>query len=317
MKELKYSVLKVLAYFDIFNYPLLKDEIYYFLDRKILPEELAPVLMELTQSGIIFHLNDFYSLHNDPAQIAKRIKENNRAAVLLPKARMISNFLQCFPFIRAIGISGSLSKNVADPLADFDYFIITQTNRLWVIRTFLILIKRFSALIGKHDWFCINYFIDESCLQIPEQNIYTATEILTLIITRPTQTTHLFLENNNWVAQYYPNYLHKKSTLPGGAPTPLIKKIAEFMLNLSLLNQIDNWLLNLMIKRLKKKKEAGKIVIKNGKVQEISIIDKHYCKQNPDFFQAKVLNAYTIKLNIIMKKYQESLLDYQAAAPEL
>ena len=304
MEGLEYSILRVLAYFDVFHYPLLINEINYFSDQHLPPEALPPVLDQLTAAGIIYNFDGFYTLHNDAGLIHKRIAENKRAAKLLPKARMVSNLLYYFPFVRVIGISGSLSKNVADPDADFDYFIITQAGRLWITRTLLILLRRCSILVGRQDWFCMNYFIDESCLQIPEQNIYTATEILTLILTKNNPTSHSFLEANNWVNRYFPNYLHKKAALLESGFTNPVKKALEAMLNLAFFNQVDNWLMQLTMSRLTKKKRAGKLVTPKGKELLLPLSDKHYCKHNPEYLQADVLKAHAEKLDILLKRYE-------------
>jgi hypothetical protein len=312
MEELKHSILKVLAYFDIFSYPLLQNEIHYYLDQQIPAEELPPALGQLTSLGIIYYINGFYTLQNDTGLIRKRIDDNARAERLLPKARMVCNLLSYFPFVRAIAISGSLSKNVAYPGADFDYFIITKTNRLWVTRSMLILLRKCSAIVGKQDWFCLNYFIDESCLQIQEQNIYTATEMLTLILTRHNPTSQLFLEANNWVNQFYPNYLHKKSALGASASTNLIKKALEFMLHLAFINKLDNWLMHRTVTRLKRKKETGKLIFR-GKELQLPLSDKHYCKHNPDFFQAEVLQAHAQKMDHIIRKHQLSVPQTKAS----
>jgi hypothetical protein len=306
MDRLAYSILKVLSYFDIFHYPLTQREINYFLDQPLPPEAMSPALNHLLHAGIIYKREGFYSLHNDTGYVQKRKKENYRAAALLPKARMVSNLLNGFPFVRAIGISGSLSKNVADPYADFDFFIITQVNRLWVARTLLILLRRCSILVGKQDWFCLNYFIDESCLLIPEQNIYTATEILTLIITRNNQTTHAFLEANNWVNAYYPNYLHKKTALKETGSANTIKKVIEFLLFPAFINHLDTWLMHLTVNRLVKRKKAGKMQPIRGKEMHLPLADKHYCKHDPAYFQADVLGAHADKLQAALEKYQQA-----------
>jgi hypothetical protein len=303
MDGLEYSILRVLAYFDVFHYPLLKNEINYFLDQHLPSEALDPVLDQLIAAGIIYNIDGFYTLHNDAGLIHKRIDENKRAALLLPKARKVSNLLYYFPFVRVIGISGSLSKNVADPDADFDYFVITQAGRLWITRTILILLRRCSMLVGKQEWLCMNYFIDESCLQIQEQNIYTATEILTLILTKNNPTSHSFLEANNWVNRYFPNYLHKKLALQEAGSTNLVKKALEAMLNLAFFNQVENWLMQLTVSRLTKRKKAGKLVTPKGKELLLPLSDKHYCKHNPEYLQADVLKAHAEKLDTLIKRY--------------
>src|SRR4029453_8923510 len=85
-----------------------------------------------------------------------------------------------FPYVRCVCISGSLSKKYFDDTTDIDFFVITKPGRLWVCRTFLILFKKLFLLNSK-KYFCINYFIDSDNLEIPDQNIFTATELTTLI----------------------------------------------------------------------------------------------------------------------------------------
>ena len=54
----------------------------------------------------------------------------NIAATLLARAEKIAKLFYKFPYVRAVGVSGSVSKNFADENADIDYFIITKANRL-------------------------------------------------------------------------------------------------------------------------------------------------------------------------------------------
>jgi hypothetical protein len=125
-----------------------------------------PALQKLVIEKIIFRINEFYSLQNDPLLVEKRIKGNDRASKLLSKAMSIGAFLYRFPFVRAVGISGSLSKKYADEKADIDFFIITKSNRLWISRTVLHAFKKLTFLVGQQHFYCMNYFIDENALLI-------------------------------------------------------------------------------------------------------------------------------------------------------
>ena len=116
------SILRILAYFDIFQYPLTADEIRQFAGRGISEARMEQSLQQLLLSETIFTKNDFFSLHNNPLLAIKRKEGNRRAEKLLPKAITIGRFLYRFPFVRAVGISGSLSKNFADEKADIDFF---------------------------------------------------------------------------------------------------------------------------------------------------------------------------------------------------
>src|SRR5688572_15305929 len=112
------SILRMLAYFDIFQYPLTKNEISNFLPQFLSDTKLDALLHFMLQNKTVFLHNDFYSLHNNPLLAYKRMEGNIRAKKLVPMAHAIGRFLYRFPFVRAIAISGSLSKDFADEKAD-------------------------------------------------------------------------------------------------------------------------------------------------------------------------------------------------------
>jgi hypothetical protein len=203
--DTKADILTTLAYFDLFHYPVMQKEIHFFLPHRVPSLEFEKALQELLDNGLIFMWVGFYALCNEEWLVQRRMKGNLLAREMLGTAGKIAALLSRFPYIRGVGVSGSLSKQYADEGSDIDLFIITARNRLWVGRTFLHLLKKLSFLIGREDWFCMNYFVDEAALEIPEKNLYTAIEIVTLI---PMQGTLAFLSfgaANSWTEQVLPN----------------------------------------------------------------------------------------------------------------
>ena len=152
------SILRLLAYFDIFQYPLTKNEIRQFLPELLSETRLDAILQLMLINKTIFLHDDFYSLHNNPLLAYRRKEGNLRAKKLLPRAYAIGRFLYRFPFVRAIAISGSLSKDFADEKADIDFFIITKANRLWIARTIMHLFKKLTFITGHQHYFCMNYY---------------------------------------------------------------------------------------------------------------------------------------------------------------
>jgi predicted nucleotidyltransferase len=129
---------------------------------------------------------------------------NLRAQSLIVKATRIGAFLHKFPYVRAVAVSGSLSKNYADKKADIDFFIITKANRLWIARTILHLFKKFTFLVGKQNFFCMNYFVDEEALVIPEKNIYTGCGDRYMLPVAGTFTLNKFFDKNQWTKKWLP-----------------------------------------------------------------------------------------------------------------
>ena len=137
LSKIKENILAALAYFDMFNYPLTKAEVYLFLKDKHDYEQFDTAIKNLLEEGIIYQFDKFYTLKNDHYLIVRRNEGNKRAAELIKIAEKVGSLLIKFPYVRGVAISGSLSKNFADENSEVDVFIITQKNSLWISRTIM------------------------------------------------------------------------------------------------------------------------------------------------------------------------------------
>ena len=79
------TVLKVLAYYDVFNYPLTSHEICSFT-KSISKNEVDDELNKYVASSIVYKIEEFYSLQNDSSLVETRKKGNNLAEGFTPKA---------------------------------------------------------------------------------------------------------------------------------------------------------------------------------------------------------------------------------------
>jgi hypothetical protein len=257
--KIEESILKTLLYFDLFDYPLTLEEIHQFIDQSLTKEELLDALLLCKSKKKVFQTDDFYSIQNNYSLAERRRKGNQQAAFLLNHANPISIRLYQFPFVRAIGISGSVSKNFADENADIDYFIITKANRLWIARTFMHLFKKIPFLKNRNYWYCMNYFVDESALEIEEKNIYTATELTTLMPMQGIDHIHKLHEANKWADSYFPNFNFKTQLKEDKPVSHPIKLFFEFLLNNKFGDRLDNYFLKLTTRRWKlKEKQAAR-----------------------------------------------------------
>ena len=290
----KKGVIETLAYFDIFQYPLTPEEIIQFLPCKVDEFFLQECLAELQEEKAIFHAQGFYSIQNNPLLGHRRKQGNQLAKKLSAKALKIGRFLYQFPFVRAVGISGSLSKNYADENADIDFFIITKANRLWIARTLMHLFKKFTFLTGKQHYYCMNYYIDEKALLLEEKNIFTAIEIKTLLPVSGEQTIKHFFGANKWAAEFLPA-CHYRRQEKNDPRVSWLKKILEWMLNGKIGDRLENYFFRLTQYRWRQKVKKGK---RNKKGQPMELITgKHFARSNPGAFQEKVLALYDQKLS--------------------
>ena len=208
-------------------------------------------------------------------------------------ARKRAKFISKFPFVRAVMASGSLSKDYMDEHSDLDFFVITKPNRLWIARMLLTLYKKIF-LFNSHKNFCINYYVDEEHLEIEEKNIFTATELATLIPLYGKEHYSRLMTANPWIKIYLPNHTARPVELVAAFEPSWIKRKLEVGINLVGANHLERSFMNLLAKRWKKRYQAT-----YAKPDfEVAFKKKEYVsKGHPKNHQRKVLDLYQHKLN--------------------
>ena len=202
---LRKSILTTLTYFDIFNHPLTTQEVHLFLGIETDIKSLIDELQKMVGEGLVSTNGRWYALQ-DIHRISKiREQRNDCAMDALKKAIVMGNLIYRFPFVKAVFVSGSLSKGVMDKKSDIDYFVITEPGRLWMCRVLLMSFKKI-CLLNSRKYFCINYFIDTDHLTIEEKNQFTATELITLIPLKGQAYLKKLFDNNSWVFRFLPNF---------------------------------------------------------------------------------------------------------------
>ena len=289
----KQDILATLSYFDIFDYPLTQTEIAQFLKTTYHHEEFVEDLQNLVMENWIYKLDEFYSLQDNYSLVSRRREGNMQARAMLKTAEKVAGFLSRFPFVKGVAVSGSLSKNFADENSDIDFFIITEKNKLWIARTFMHCAKKIAILFKKEDFFCMNYYIDEEMLQIKEKNIYTATEIATLLPLRGIQVFKEFFKQNAWSKVYLPNHSLRVSHVEE-VKDHFFKKAIEFIFRNLFGDLLDHLLMKLSIYQWSKKTRKGKLN-KRGIVMSMDA-SRHYTKPNPLIFQKKFMELYEKKI---------------------
>ncbi|HTD93726.1 MAG TPA: nucleotidyltransferase domain-containing protein [Chitinophagaceae bacterium] len=302
--DAKHDILATLSYFDIFDYPLTQTETAQFLQNSYSNLEIAHALYELAATSWIFKFDDFYTLQDNRSLIARRRKGNTRARKMLETAGRIAPFLARFPFVRGVAVSGSLSKNFADEKSDIDFFIITSANRLWLARTFMHCFKKLTFLFGKQDLFCMNYYVDEDRLQIKEQNIYTATEIATLLPMQGIDAFNRFYAANKWSMDFLPNASMRVSYIDE-MKNPLFKRFAEFILDNPAGDLLDRLLMKYTAHRWAQKTKKRKLN-RNGVVMSMDA-SRHYAKPRPENFQQELILRYEQKIFALLGRYEGKL----------
>jgi len=283
------NFLKALLYFDIFNYPLTAEEVVRF-SPVVVNSSPYHFLERLVSQKLLFQFQNFYSLQDDSQLAVRRFKGNALANKKMKTARRFSKLVSLFPFVRAVMLSGSISKNYMDENSDIDYFIITEANRLWIVRTALVLFRRIFLFNSRKN-LCTNYFVDSQNLEIIDKNIFTAIELCTTKPMFGQYTIEKFQAANTWAFLFLPNFRLENGAIPN--KEFFLKTMAEKIFSFKAINRFNEWLMNKSIAHWKRR-YPHEVHPTDFEIAFRST--KGISKSHPQFFQKKVLTLYNQKI---------------------
>jgi hypothetical protein len=291
---LQQSVVKTLLYFDIFRYPLKTEEIYKFLRSNTIADiDLQNALETLVHKGCAFRHFDFYSVQQDQDLVARRLNGNRNAQKLMAFAKQRAKLIGRFPFVQGVMASGSFSKGYMDENSDLDFFVITATGRLWIARTMIALFKRIFFL-NSHKYFCCNYFIDVDHLEIGEKNLFTATELATLLPLYGASIYQRLIQANSWTTRFFPNFKpHPVEDVPENTAY-FPKSFMEYFLRGLTGERMEIYFMGLALKRWKNQYGRKYALVDFDIAFKTS---RHVSKNHPNHFQRKILERYREKVN--------------------
>lgn len=285
--EMNFSndVRATLLYFDLFDHPLSRDELYRFHPANLTSAEFDKELSKVKLRSS----NDLFHLRSDDELVELRRTRELRAKWMLFASRIVGSFIRYFPFVRAAFLSGSLSKGVDAGNADVDLFIISAEKRLWICRSIMTAFKKVFLLNSKR-FLCPNYFLTEDHLEIPEKNIFTATELVTLKPLFNRAKLYDLLAANEWISQFYPNFKII------GMAKPKSRSPVQRLLELPLSDgYTERWDTNLML-YFNEVWEREYPEFDSSKRDFLFRTTPYSSKIHPNDFQTKVLSAYEERL---------------------
>ena len=284
------AICRTLQYFGIFRYPLRAEEVRSNCSLELEQVVVDAALRWIVEEGKAFEFGGYYSPDAAVQEyVERRLAANALAEEKMKGAIRTGRFIAAFPFVRFVGISGSLSKGYANERSDYDYFIVTAGERLWICRTILHLFKKLTFLTGAQHRFCMNYFIDEEHLELEEQNLFTAIELSTLV---PVAGEHVYCrlreENAYWVKEQLPNpykafYLTSENHMTGSKLQRLTENlIRPFAVGLNYrLMQFTNWHWRRKWRRRKYPESDYPLAFKTT---------LYHSKNHPENYQKKILS---------------------------
>ncbi|MCF8303851.1 MAG: hypothetical protein K9I94_11295 [Bacteroidales bacterium] len=299
------AIINSLLYFDLFDHPLTYEELCHTSKLNGLSQQhFNRFINNLHSKKLIASKGNYYFLKGKEQIVENRQKENKRVRHYFSIARVIARIINSFPFVRGVFVSGSLSKMRAAHDGDIDFFIITEPGRLWISRSLLMIFKKIF-LLNSYKYFCLNYFVDTESMEFENKDLYTATEIDTLIPLYNKELYHEFMRQNKWISRYYPNFPMHDDHKPISTGNNWFKIIFESIFNNRWGEQLDTYLMNKTLSYRKKKFSW----MDKDRFNTAFITKKNMSKHHPNDFRERILIAYCEKQVDFEKRHKIKLSD--------
>lgn len=169
--DLDRAIIKLITFFDLFDYPLTAYEIWINLDRAAsLPEIIKTLSDSQAAAAILEEKEGFYFLSGRSTIIRTRARRYNYSCRKLKIARRWAKLFQLCPFVKLVALSNSFGDHNLRDGSDLDFFIITAAGRIWLSRLYCagwakILNRRPTAKVHR-DRICLSFYISADHLNV-------------------------------------------------------------------------------------------------------------------------------------------------------
>ena len=171
------SVIKTLAFFDIFKRALTKEDLFLYLwsEQKINQTEFDNILNSLMTQNKIKEKDGCYFLfgRDDIMRIQK-----NRDQILKEKIKIAQKSLKKIswvPFVEAVFVCNSVALESANDDSDIDFFIITKNKRIFWVRFLTAVVLRFlnRKRQGQNikNKICLSFYLADDYLDLEKISI--------------------------------------------------------------------------------------------------------------------------------------------------
>lgn len=287
---LRRAVIETLAYSDIFEFPLRLEEVHRYLPMRASQEQVQAILASGID-GRVQTKNDYYFLSGRNEIVDVRQQREAYSRNLLPQAIRYGRVLGCLPFVRMVGLTGSLAVlNVSNNI-DFDYMLVTASGRLWTARAFALLFNRLTRSFG--HTICPNLIVSETALEWRQKDLYSARELCQMIPVTGDAVYQRLLGANLWAREFLPNAFGEPSDSSGASIsnrfTKALQTLGEFPLRGNPGDQFEHWEMKRKIARFSKQEGFG----------EETVFTAEICQGNFDHHRQQTEKAFQKRMSMI------------------
>lgn len=262
-RQLRKSILSVLAFYDMFSYPLTAGEILNLLelDTSYLGRPgIEDIMYALENDEVLKRIcikeGGYYCFCEKRENVQIRHERYIIADQKFKKVQWFIYLLSLVPYIRLICVCNSLSYENTHKDSDIDLFIVTEREKVHLSRMIAVALAALFGLRPKEeshaDKICLSFFVDKENMDIAnlrfgDDDVYFRYWFLELSpIYDAGGVFDEFLEKNKWICRKYcfhqPKKMYERAIFHG-KKIKVCKKILEWIASAVLRSKIEQFLL--------------------------------------------------------------------------
>lgn len=199
------AIVRSVLYAAVFDYPLTLSQLRQTLIGSAqTPSQIVTALRQGAGLATLVETRDgfiFPAGRADLIEVRRRREQRSRA--FLAEHGPLLRLIAALPYVRLLGLSGSVAHLNMESGGDLDIFIVTRGARVWSTAVLVILLAK---ALGRRRTLCANFIVADSALRFDQPDLFAANQIINLKPLIGDDTYRQLLEANPFVHDCYPNF---------------------------------------------------------------------------------------------------------------
>jgi len=203
----------VVAFFDVFDFPMTVMEIWKFCDYQCGLDEILSFLND--EGDFLEEKDGFYFLPGREVLYELRKERVAIAEKKQKKALRVARIFSFIPWIKMIAISNVIGEKNMKEESDIDLFIITENRRIWITRFVVVALIKILGMRptsdNVRDKICLSFFVTTEALNLQSfmmvDDIYFYFWLANLLPVYCSDNYYRkLIQANNWLLDKMPNW---------------------------------------------------------------------------------------------------------------
>jgi len=173
--ELVTAIMATIRFFDLFDFPLVAEEVKDYLYKYPHPlhiKELKATLDHLIKAGKLSEIKGYYVLAGREPIVEIRKTRRFIAEKFWNRTKLYGQYMRSVPFTRMIAVCNNLAYDNPSEQSDIDLFVVVERGRMWLSRFLITMILHFFGVRRYGDKvagrFCLSFFVTTDTMSMKE-----------------------------------------------------------------------------------------------------------------------------------------------------